>query len=327
MPMPDVSPLDELDRKIAAAMQVDGRVSWRRIAEVLDEPERTITRRGTDLLAQHRIQISSLGGHNAAVMLRAECAVGAVRSTATALAQRPDCVFAYALTGTIDCVAEIRVSTAHLPRLVLDELPATIGLARAHADPVLRILRSVRQWRPPILTPAQITALEVPPFGLQQPDGSEPERLGPIDRAITQVLRHNGRASITEISRGAGVSESTARRRLEWLLVNGHIWSRAVVEPALLGFPFEAMIWVRVLPGRLDTFVEHVLAEPRVRQMSALAGEYDLAINVAVADQASLYELIDTPPWRQMVQSRQISVILEALKRSGVRLPLGAHAS
>lgn len=321
------APLDDLDRRIVAALQIDGRATWHRIAEVLGEPERTVTRRGNDLLAGNRVRISTLGGHNAAVLVRAECTTGAVRMTATALAQRADCVFAYALTGTVQCVAEIRVSTASLPQLVLDELPATPGLIRAQADPVLRVLRSVRQWRPPILTAAQVAALEVPPYGVQQPDGSDPAPLSSTDRAITRVLAEDGRASVTAIARGAGISESTARRRLEWLQSNGLIWSRTVVEPGLLGFPLEAMLWIRVLPGYLDAFAEHLLAEPNVRQAVAIAGEFDLAVNVAVKDQASLYALVGSGRWREMVQSVEVSVVLQAMKRSGVRVPLGTHSA
>jgi Lrp/AsnC family transcriptional regulator for asnA, asnC and gidA len=317
------APFDDLDRRIVAALQVDGRATWRRIAEVLEESERTVTRRGTELLATHRVRISTLGGHNAAVLVRAECAVGSVRATATALAHRQDCVFSYALSGAVDCAAEIRVSTANLPALVLDELPATVGLVRAHTDPVLRVVRAVRQWRPAILTPAQVAALEAPPYGIQQPDGSEPEPLSATDRSVVRVLAEDGRASVTAIARAAGISESTARRRLEWLQANGHLWSRAVVEPALLGFPLEAMLWIRVLPGRLDAFAEMLAAEPRVREAAAIAGEFDLAVNVAVEDQAALYRLVADGPLRDMVQSVEVSVVLQAMKRSGVRLPLG----
>jgi DNA-binding Lrp family transcriptional regulator len=319
---PEQAPtLDDLDRRIVAALQVDGRAPWSRIAEVLGESERTVMRRGAELIAKNVVRISALFGPNAAVLVRAECAIGAVRTTATALAQRPDCVFAYALTGTIECVAEIRVSTADLPALVLDELPATVGLVRAQADPILRVLRSVRQWRPPILNPAQIAALEAPPHGVQQPNTDEPPLLSPTDRTIVRVLAEDGRASLATIALRAGTSESTARRRLEWLQNNGHLWSRAVVEPKHLGYPVEAILWIRVLPGRLESFTAQLVADPHVREAIAIAGEFDLAVNVAVPDQAALYGLIGGS-WRSQVQSVQVSLVLQAMKRSGVRVPL-----
>jgi DNA-binding Lrp family transcriptional regulator len=314
-------PLDPLDRRIVAALQVDGRAPWHRIAEVLDESERTVTRRGTALLESNVVRVSTLSGHNSAVLVRAESAIGSVRSTTTALSQRSDCVYAYALTGAVDCVAEIRVGPSGLAGLVLDELPATIGLVRAHTDPVLRVLQSVRQWRPPILTPHQIAALEVPPFGVQQPSAETAEPLSTNDRAIARGLAEDGRATVTTLARQAGVSESTARRRLEWMLANGHLWSRAVVEPAHLGYPVEAMLWIRLLPGQLDTFTTAVVGNPYVREALCLAGEFDLAVNVAVPDEATLYDLV-SGPWRDLVQTAQVSVVLQAMKRSGLRTPL-----
>lgn len=314
-------PLDPLDRKIVAALQVDGRAPWHRIAEVLDESERTVTRRGTALLASNVVRVSTLSGHNSAVLVRAECALGSVRSTATALSQRSDCVYAYALSGASDVVAEIRVGTSGLAGLVLDELPATIGLVRAHTDPVLRVLQSVRQWRPPILTPHQVASLEVPPFGVQQPSAQDQAPLSANDRAITRSLGEDGRATVTTLARQAGISESTARRRLEWLQANGHLWSRAVVEPAHLGYPVEAMLWIRLLPGQMEAFSAKVVGNPHVREAIALAGEFDLAVNVAVPDQATLFDLV-SGSWRSLVQTAQVSVVLQAMKRSGLRTPL-----
>lgn len=312
--------LDPLDRKIVAALQVDGRAPWHRIAEVLGESERTVTRRGTALLASNVVRVSTLSGHNSAVLVRAECAIGSVRSTTTALSQRADCIYAYALSGAVDCVAEIRVGTSGLAGLVLDELPATIGLVRAQTDPVLRVLQSVRQWRPPILTPHQVAALEVPPHGVQQPSTENTEPLSANDRAIARSLAEDGRASITTLARQAGISESTARRRLEWLQANGHLWSRAVVEPAHLGYPVEAMLWIRLLPGQMEAFSAKLVGNPYVREAIALAGEFDLAVNVAVPDQATLYELV-SGSWRSLVQTAQVSVVLQAMKRSGLRTP------
>ena len=52
--------LDELDRRIVGALQVDGRASWRRIAEVLDAPFSTVNRRGTALLASGAVRVVAL---------------------------------------------------------------------------------------------------------------------------------------------------------------------------------------------------------------------------------------------------------------------------
>lgn len=46
--------LDSLDRRIVAALQVNGRAGWRRIAAVLDIAERTVAARGPSCCAAVR---------------------------------------------------------------------------------------------------------------------------------------------------------------------------------------------------------------------------------------------------------------------------------
>ncbi|MFC3454901.1 Lrp/AsnC family transcriptional regulator [Amycolatopsis speibonae] len=70
----------------------------------------------------------------------------------------------------------------------------------------------------------------------RQPDGDEltPDELTPDERALVRALREDGRRTHEELARLAGVSESTARRRVESLRRSGAMYIRAVVEPASL---------------------------------------------------------------------------------------------
>ncbi|MFJ3393448.1 AsnC family transcriptional regulator [Leifsonia aquatica] len=51
---------DELDSRIAAALQANGRASWGLIAKVIDAPVRTIARRGQRLLDVGAVRVSEL---------------------------------------------------------------------------------------------------------------------------------------------------------------------------------------------------------------------------------------------------------------------------
>lgn len=124
-----------LDQRIVAALQVDGRCSWSRIAQALGEPERNVTRHGIALLESGRVAVTAVANSGGTAIVRLQCSPGTVRVAASALAQRSDCIFVYILTGTADCVAEIHVSRDRLPKLVMDELPATMGVVRAGPTP------------------------------------------------------------------------------------------------------------------------------------------------------------------------------------------------
>lgn len=56
--MAPVEPLDELDKRVVGALQVDDRASWRRIADVIGAPERTVARRGARLLSTGSVVVN-----------------------------------------------------------------------------------------------------------------------------------------------------------------------------------------------------------------------------------------------------------------------------
>ncbi|KGJ71672.1 AsnC family transcriptional regulator, partial [Cryobacterium roopkundense] len=151
--------LDPLERRIAAALQFDGRSSWSRISEVLGEPERTIARRGSELLEARLVQVAGLRPQSTSVIIRVQTAPGTTRSTANALAQRRDSTFSYTMTGGVDCVVEVLTEAERMSTLLTEEIPGTVGLVRAVSYPVMRYFRTIRGWQPDLLTEVEADAL------------------------------------------------------------------------------------------------------------------------------------------------------------------------
>ena len=67
--MSDLSILSDLERQIIVALQVDGRATWRKIARVIGEPERTVARYGSALLEQGKVKIAAIA-HRAGAVIR-----------------------------------------------------------------------------------------------------------------------------------------------------------------------------------------------------------------------------------------------------------------
>ncbi|MFC9256255.1 AsnC family transcriptional regulator [Amycolatopsis thailandensis] len=65
---------DPLDRRVIGAPQVDGRASWRRIAEVLDAPERTVARRGARLLENGIVTVIAVTPYGVPMLVRVKAA-------------------------------------------------------------------------------------------------------------------------------------------------------------------------------------------------------------------------------------------------------------
>jgi Lrp/AsnC family transcriptional regulator for asnA, asnC and gidA len=310
--------LDELDRRIVGALQVDGRVSWRRIAAVLGESERTIARRGTQLLESRRVVVTGMSSHGDAVLVRAKCAPGSVHRAATAFAHRPDTTFAYLLTGNADCLVELFCPPARLGDLVINELPKTGGLLSFSTHPVLRYFRTVHEWQPGLLTDDEVAALRELPSLTPPPSRADAGAMGREHRLILHALAQDGRSTFDELARIADVSEPTARRRVEQLRRAGHVLVRAVVEPALLGLPVEAILWIKTAPRHVDLVGQQLLSSPLVRYAAAIMGEHQILADVTVADKLALHDFVTAADWLRHVDSVETSLVLGSLKRSGV---------
>ncbi|GHA05632.1 hypothetical protein GCM10010329_30130 [Streptomyces spiroverticillatus] len=313
--------LDDLDRRIVAALQVDGRASWRRIAQALDEPERTVARRGTQLLGSGQVTVAGLVPRGETVIVRLSCRPESVREAAVAVARREDTVFGYALAGPVDCVAEVQCPPEQLSRFMLEEVPGVPGLVSSQVSPVLRYFRTVHDWRPGILGADETAALDRFPSaaeGVGVPD----VEIGPEERAILRALAVDGRRTHEELAAVAGVSEATARRRVEALSRSGMVNIRASVEPALLGLPVEAMLWIRTRPDEVEAVGRLLAKSPLVRYAAVVMGEHQLLVDVTHPSREALYEYLTTAPWVSRVEAVQSHLVVEAFKRSAMPTPL-----
>ncbi|MER5391465.1 Lrp/AsnC family transcriptional regulator [Saccharopolyspora sp. NPDC002686] len=315
--------LDALDRRIVAALQVDGRAPWRKIALALGEQERTVARRGAHLLAAGRVVITGTPARSRIVgaepvILAARCLPMTVKAAAAALAHRPEVVFTYVTTGVADCVAELMCPPDRLSTLLLDELPGTPGLQQLLTYPITRYYSTVHDWRPGILSDAEIAALSDDGPQRSIDLAEEPARLDSASRTIVRALIEDGRRTNEELGRLAGVSEATARRKVDFLRKEGLLYFRAVVEPALLGLPVEALCWIRAAPDSVDRVGEELVESPLVRYAAAVAGPHQLLVDVTLPNRAALHEFTSSRSWGPSVQSIEASLVIHPLKRSSV---------
>lgn len=312
--------LDDLDRRVVGALQVDARASWRKIAAALGESERTVARRGAQLLQSRTVVVTALFVRGRTTLVRCRTVPGSGRMSATNLARRPDTSFVYICTGQHDCVAEIHCTQERMHALMLDELPGTPGLTSFELLPALRYYRIVDEWQPGLLDPAQVAHLRVhvPAPTLTDLDRGE---VTPETWRIVAALVEDGRQTFDVLARAAGISESTARRRVEQLRAKGRLYIRAVVEPALLGLPVQAILWVRTAPSHVDRVGSQLSDSPHVRYAAALAGEFQLVVDVTVPTMADLHAFVTQSSIFESALAVETSIVVAPMKRSGVLAP------
>jgi DNA-binding Lrp family transcriptional regulator len=118
-----------------------------------------------------------------------------------------------------------------------------------------------------------------------------------IDRQILAEVQEDGRQSITDLAARIGLSVSPTHRRLRDLERSGAIRGyRAVVDPALIGLTFEALVFVTMRQEDRDTLLafEAAVADiPNILQAQRLFGDPDYLLRVMTVDLAAYADLED----------------------------------
>lgn len=250
-----MDPLDDVDRRIAAALLRDGRASWRAIASILGEPERVVARRGARLLDSGAVRI--VGQANPrnrptgeSTLLRVTATPRALAAVAAHLADDPRSLWVSVLAGPAEVVGEIFHDRGEL-RGIIAGLAAIDGVIALDARPELRFHRTVSGWSPGILSPAQLEALRP---GEDVTLAAWPSHVEPDETTseLIALLAYDGRATLDDLATRLGSSISTVSRRLEAAIAHGQVSIRAMVDPALLGAPVETFLTVECVAGGLE---------------------------------------------------------------------------
>lgn len=321
--MSSVVKTDDLDRRIVAALMVDGRASWRKIATALDAPERTVTRRGTRLFESGAVAIHALADPHRTrrgdpFVVTLTCAPTSIWATCSAIARREEAVTTYVLSGNNQCLADIWCPEPKQNQLFLHELGATPGVVGLSVSPVLRYIQTLTTWDPGLLEDDVVDALRVGEPIDAWPQFTDSVPFGREDRTLARALAEDGRRTYEELGRLCGVSEQTAARRVDAMRRDALLTFRAVFDPRLIGLPVAALLRLRVPPSRVEHVAQRMARSPHVRYAAMVMGDRQIVADVRVESKDSLRRLLTNAPWVQDVDSVDSSLIFDVLKQSDV---------
>jgi len=118
-----------------------------------------------------------------------------------------------------------------------------------------------------------------------------------VDRAILAELQVEGRMTVTELADRVRLTPGPCLRRLRELERSGVITGyRAVVDPAVVGMGFEALVQITMERGDAETvasFEAAVVDLPEVRHAERLFGDPDYLLRVVAPDLDSFATLRD----------------------------------
>lgn len=146
--------LDDLDRRIVAHLQRDGRVGYQELSTALKQPYSIMRRRAQSLIESGVVQIVTdvdrvAGGLGlmAGLALRTE---GKRKPTLDALAALPEVEIALVTTGSFDVLLEVACADkAHLAELVGERIRAIRGVRACETLTYLDVVKLPLTWRIP----------------------------------------------------------------------------------------------------------------------------------------------------------------------------------
>jgi DNA-binding Lrp family transcriptional regulator len=287
--------LGQPDQRIIAALQLNGRATWKQVAAAVGTTESTVARRGQQLLDSRTVVVTGVLDHlrcglGISLQVRLRCRPGTANVVAEALAELPVTRFVAVVTGSADVAAEF-VLPHHrdVAAVLVDGLPRPDDIVETEAMLVVRKFSAEEEWDAGLLGPEAVALL--------RPDGArsghrewhEAEQLSAKEFAIAKVLAADGRASYAQIASAVGVSDSTAARRVESLIRRGCLRFRTVFEPALIGLDVEFLQWLTVEPGELENVGAQLAKQGSTGYVSATAGRFNLCLHGVLPGYGDLY--------------------------------------
>jgi len=313
--------IDELDKRIAAALQIRPRAHWRDIAGVVGTSESTTRRRAERLLQRGLIRITATADAlmtGFSTMVQLTCDIQQVPTVAQRLAERDDIRFLCLVTGRFDIVAEMTVaSTEHLANVILRELPAIDGITHTTTETVVHQFKTSYDWSRDLLH-GRADELERAHPARELP--SRTVLLDEIDRRLLVCLKRDGRASYADLAAWCDISEPMARRRVEALINTAGVRPVAFVNPRMLGYDVELLVWLRVDLSQLEAIAAALAARQEVRYLSATSGFSDLVCEIILPSHTDLFQFL-TNVLGALSGIRQIDTATEllTLKRAFLR--------
>ncbi|MFJ3959236.1 Lrp/AsnC family transcriptional regulator [Arthrobacter sp. NPDC090010] len=324
-------PLDQADREICAALLRNGRASWRLISKVTGIQERTVARRGARLLEQGIVRVRGLSqphlvNRGEGYFARIRCAPSNLHSVAKWLSHRKETLWVATLESDSAIIAECYLRYADRNRFIgreLSEQPIT-DYSFSYVE---QYRRTVRGWHPNILNAEQLEmlgedetrALEAAARARQ---GGE---LNPdqIDTEVVRLLGQDGRLSIDAIATAVGVGKVTVRKRIAQMQQTDYLSIRAVIDPALLGFPLESLITIHAPSPRIDEIASRLSADWRTRWAAELPTEARVQALMTLESRFELFDVMrDLDQKLGGIATRiEASPVLTHYKRSDVVLP------
>lgn len=321
--MQDHVELDDLDRLIVNAVQVNPRVSWAQVGAALEVDPVTIARRW-DRLQEARVvwitpYIDPAVQANPVALVEVDCA-GHFLDIAAELADDPQCATIDITSGGCALLTVTTSDQQSLTNYLLGRLGSLDWTRSVRYHLVTRLIVQGTNWRLHRLTEAQETRL-ARPGRAPGPAPSPTREFTRDERAILRCLRLDVRMTAAEIASRTGLSQKRAGNLLRDLLDSHRVALRVDMQRSASGWPVYAWFFLRVPSNMTDTISQQLGKLAEIRTVAQVAGPSNVILAVwlrELADVGRLEAAIEEQLPNVQISDR--SVVLRTTKHAGVVL-------
>lgn len=289
----------DVDVRIIAALLAHPRARVGSLAAAAGTSAPTVSRRLAALQEQRLVRVIGVLDQQRAdagfsVFLRLRCRTGTSVEVAHAVARWPEAGYVSVIGGDLDCAAQLHLrSTAHLLEIMKGRLAGMRQVTGSSTSKIIRRFSTPHGWTGGLLGEQALAALRAERLDHWSEDRPyRRSRLDATDEALLRELGDDGRRTWRHLADALGVQPATVSRRVEALMSAGLLRLRTVVQPAVIGQPVVAYVWLRVAPSRLEAVGRALAAHPNVLNIAATTGHSNLSGEVAVASDEALYAFI-----------------------------------
>lgn len=154
--------------------------------------------------------------------------------------------------------------------------------------------------------------------------------LDEIDQRMLEALARNARISLKELAEAASLSSPSAAERLRRLEERGIISAFTVdIAPEAIGYPLQAIVRIRPLPGQLHVVERIILQTPEFIECDKVTGDDCFIGRLVVRSMGELDGILDKITERaetntSMIKATPVKRRLPPL--TGSRIPPSAKA-
>lgn len=286
--MPDLQ-LDDLDFNIIHALQVEPRVRWTTLADVLCVDAHTLARRWQRIEDGGAAWLTALQGIkqlDAMALIEVDSFPGRVLTAASAISELPGVASIELATGACDLfVTLFSQNEDELALFLLEQIGEIPEIRAVRAHLVSQVVREGSDWSIQSLTDAQVQQIPVP----------RPPRAGSAKRieatlvvAIRDALQTDVRMPVAELGKRVGISAQRAADSLARLRQTGELQLRADMSERFTPYPAVNWLFLQLPAPQVAEALKKIISVKAVQFAATSTGPANVIIAIGARDRQGL---------------------------------------